>query len=267
MESMVKLTKKQQKQIHYYIRHKDEGKSKQDLIHGREVPKFIEKHLPYIRRLARNLDQLLIVGSFVSPPLKTGLIDRFLILTEIESLEPLICFNKTDLLQDKNEGKEIAEVYKSIGYNTLLTSAKKKTGITRLARLLKGKRTALAGHSGVGKSSLLNAIDPNLKISVQEVSDSTGKGRHTTTKVRIYKLQESTDVIDLPGIKLVDFIDIHPHDARFYFREFEQISEECKFRDCQHITENKCAVKEAVSAGTIYPQRYESYLNFVESLS
>ncbi len=267
MEFMGRLTKKQQKQIHYYIRHKDEGKSKQDLIHGKPVPKFIEKHLPYIRRLARNLDQLLIVGSFVSPPLKTGLIDRFLILTEIEELEPLICFNKTDLLKDKTTGREAAQIYSSIGYNTLLTSAKKKTGITKLHKLLKGKRTALAGHSGVGKSSLLNAIDPNLHITVQEVSGSTGKGQHTTTKVKIYNLQENTEVIDLPGIKLVDFIDIHPHDARFYFREFEQFVEECKYRDCQHITENECAVKEAVSAGRIHPQRYDSYLTFVKSLS
>ena len=264
---MGRLTKKQQKQIHYYIRHKDEGKSKQDLIHGKPVPKFIEKHLPYIRRLARNLDQLLIVGSFVSPPLKTGLIDRFLILCEIEELEPLICFNKTDLLKNKNEGKELAEVYRAIGYNTLLTSAKKGTGVTKLFTMLKSKRTALAGHSGVGKSSLLNAIGPNLEITVQDVSESTGKGRHTTTKVKVYNLHENTEVIDLPGIKLVDFIDIHPHDARFYFREFQRIAEDCKFRDCQHITENNCAVKEAVSAGRIHSQRYDSYLTFVESLS
>ncbi len=263
---MGKLSKRQQKRIHYFLRQKEERRAKQRMIHDPQAPKFIERHLPYLRRLARNLDQLLIVSSFVSPPLKTGLIDRFLVLTEIEDIEGLVCLNKTDLVP-KEEARGIAAIYQSIGYQTLLTSAKNGTGVKELFELLKGKRTALAGHSGVGKSSLLNAIDPQLEISVQEVSESTGKGKHTTTQVKVYNLQENTEVIDLPGIKLVDFIDIHPHDARFYFREFEDYAEECKFRDCQHITEHDCAVKQAVEEGLIYKQRYESYLTFVESLS
>lgn len=263
---MGKLSKRQLKRIHYFIRHKEERRAKQNLIHGQPVPKFIERHLPYLRRLARNLDQLLIVSSFVSPRLKTGLIDRFIILTELEDIDALVCLNKIDLI-NKKDAQETANIYESIGYNTILTSVKEGTGVKELFELLKGKRTALAGHSGVGKSSLLNAIDPELQISVQEVSESTGKGRHTTTQVKIYNLQENTEVIDLPGIKLVDFIDIHPHDARFYFREFEEFAEQCKFRDCQHITENNCAVKQAVAEGLIYKQRYNSYLAFVESLS
>lgn len=263
---MGKLSKRQLKQIHYFIRHKEERRAKQNLIHDQPVPKFIERHLPYLRRLARNLDQLLIVSSFVSPPLKTGLIDRFLILTELEDIDALVCLNKIDLVK-KSEAQGIANIYQPIGYKTILTSAKEGAGVKDLFELLKGKRTALAGHSGVGKSSLLNAIDPQLQISVQEVSEATGKGRHTTTQVKVYNLHENTEVIDLPGIKLVDFIDIHPHDARFYFREFWEFAEQCKFRDCQHITEIKCAVKQAVEDGLIHKQRYDSYLTFVESLS
>ena len=264
---MGRLNKKQQKQIHYYIRHKVERKSKQNLIHSQPLPKFIEKQLPYVRRLARNLDQLLIVGAFVSPPLNTSLIDRLLVLTEIEEIEPLICFNKIDLFNDLRQAQAQAQVYRRIGYRTLLTSAQNGEGVSELAEHLKGKRTALAGHSGVGKSSLLNAINPDLQITVQEVSKATKKGRHTTTKVKIYHLQKDTEVIDLPGIKLVDFIDIHPLDAHLYFREFAQFAQHCKFGDCQHITENACAVKKAVRQGLISQTRYNSYLTFVESLS
>ena len=263
---MGKLSKRQQKRIHYFLRQKEERRAKQKLIHDQQTPKFIERHLPYLRRLARNLDQLLIVASFVSPPLKIGLIDRFLVLTELEDIEGLVCLNKADLVPEE-EAREIAAIYQSIGYQTLLTSAKNGAGVSALYEALKGKRSALAGHSGVGKSSLLNAIDPQLEISVQDVSESTGKGKHTTTQVKVYTLQEDTEVIDLPGIKLVDFIDIHPHDARFYFREFEAFAEQCKYRDCQHITEDYCAVKQALEEGRIHSRRYESYLTFVESLS
>ncbi|HHJ51963.1 MAG TPA: ribosome small subunit-dependent GTPase A [Caldithrix abyssi] len=263
---MGRLTKKQKKKIHYLLRSKTELEQKQKLLHQDGVPKFIEKHLPYIRKLARNLDQLLIVGSFVSPPLKLGLIDRFLVLAEIENIDPLICFNKVDLLSDARQGEEVREIYSRIGYRALLTSAKTGVGIGELAKALKGKRTALAGHSGVGKSSLLNAIDPNLQIMVNDVSHVTRKGRHTTTRVKVYHFDDQTEVIDLPGIKLIDFIDIHYQDARLYFREFEQYAPHCRFNDCLHITEHDCAVKEALKKGEIHPERYRSYLAFVDSL-
>ena len=263
---MAKLTKRQQNRIKYFLREKTERKKKLDIIHDGNTPKFLERHMPYLRKVARNLDQILIVSSLVSPPIKPGLIDRFLVLADIEEVPVFICFNKTDLLEDMSEAEEIAEVYRKIGYPVLLTSAKDSRGIAELSELLQHKRTALAGHSGVGKSSLLNTVQPNLQISVNDVSESTNKGKHTTTKIRIYTLNPFTEVLDLPGIKLIDFLDIHRDEARFYFREFEEPSQYCKFGDCLHLAEIDCGVKQAVADGEISEMRYKSYLNFVESL-
>ena len=264
---MVKLTKRQQKRINYFLREKAERQHKQDMIHDGQAPKFIERHLPFVRKLARNLDQLLIVSSMVSPPIKTGLIDRFLVLSEIEKLPAIICINKVDLLKDLNEAEALAKIYRQIGYSVILTSAKSGKGLDELNEALQKKRSALVGHSGVGKSSLLNAIEPNLEISVNEVSKSTNKGKHTTTKIRLYTLNPQTEVVDLPGIKLIDFIDIHRDEARFFFKEFDEPAQYCKFRDCLHLSDDACAVKLEIQEGKISSMRYQSYLNFVETLS
>ncbi len=263
---MGRLTKKQKQRIRYFLKAKAALKQKKELIHSGEVPKYIARHIPVIRKLAKNIDQLLIVGSFVEPPLKTGLLDRFLVLAELEQLNAIICLNKIDLLEDRSEAQEIAQIYRDIGYPVFLTSASTGEGVDELFHALKKHDTALAGHSGVGKSSLLNAMVPELKIRVNEVSRATKKGRHTTTRVKVYELDEQTRVIDLPGIKLLDFIDIHYSEARLFYREFVQRAPQCKFNDCQHITEDHCAVKEALKNGEIHPLRYESYLNLVESL-
>lgn len=263
---MGKITKRQHQRIKYFLKEKAERKEKQELIHQDGHNKFIDRHLPYIRKIAPNLDQILIVTSFVTPPVKPGLIDRLLVLAEVESLKSIICFNKTDLLENPEEAHEIASIYKNIGYDTFASSVKNHEGIEEIHELLKGKRTALAGHSGVGKSSLLNAMVPKLKLRVNDVSHSTNKGKHTTTKICIYSLDKKTDVIDLPGLKLVDFIDIHRDEARFYFREFLPYADQCKFRDCLHLSEIDCAIKNAVSEKLIDARRYDSYCQFVESL-
>lgn len=263
---MKKLTKKQQKRIDYFLREKQSRKEKQDFIHNRELPKFVEKHLPVVRRLCRNIDQLLIVASFVSPPLKTGLIDRLLVMAEIEEIDAIICLNKADLVENQEEIDHVVGIYEKIGYTVLVTSAKTGFKINELNELIRNKKSALAGHSGVGKSSLLNAIEPNLEIAVGDISDHTNKGTHTTTQVTTFKLDETTELIDLPGMKKVDFIDIHKDEARFYFTEFNAFAENCKFNDCLHLSEHKCGVKNAVENGEISGNRYKSYLNFVESL-
>jgi ribosome biogenesis GTPase len=263
---MGKITKRQQINIKYFLKEKTERRQKQQLIHQDGQNRFIDKHLPYIRKIAPNLDQILIVTSFVTPPVKPGLVDRLLVLAEIESLIPIICFNKTDLLANTEEAKEIVSVYKNIGYATFASSVKNHESIEEIHELLKGKRTALAGHSGVGKSSLLNAMDPQLKLRVNEVSRSTKKGQHTTTKIKIFTLDKKTEVIDLPGLKLVDFVDIHRDEARLYFREFLQYSDQCKFRDCLHLSEIDCAIKNAVNEKLINARRYDSYCQFVDSL-
>lgn len=263
---MGRITKRQKQRIRYYLKAKPALEQKKDIIHAGDVPKYIARHIPVIRRIAQNIDQLIIVASFVQPPLKTGLIDRFLVLAELEQLEPVICLNKTDLLKRFDEAEKIAAIYRPLGYHVLLTSTVNGQGIQALQQLLSERVSALAGHSGVGKSSLLNAISPELKIEVDEVSAATKKGRHTTSKVRVYDLDSQTKVIDLPGIKLLNFIDIHYDEARLFYREFDQYAPFCKYRDCQHITEDHCAVKEALKEGKIHPLRYESYLNLVESL-
>lgn len=264
---MKKLTKRQQKRIDYFLREKQSRREKQDMIHNASLPKFIEKRLPIVRRLSRNLDQLLIVSSFVSPPLKTGMIDRLLVVAELEKIEAIICLNKTDLLDDFSKAEHLAERYRSIGYSVILTSAEMGSGLEALNKAVRKKRSALAGHSGVGKSSLLNAIEPQLQISVGAVSDSNNKGTHTTTQVTRYSLDEETELVDLPGIKHLDFVDIHRDEARFYFKEFASAAHNCKFNDCLHLSEHKCAIKSSVDQGLISQERYQSYVTFVESLS
>ncbi len=264
---MGKLSKRQRERIKYYLREKEERRKKQELIHNEDSPKYIDRHIPFIRRLAPNLDQLLIVASFVSPPLKTGLIDRFLVLTEVEEIRGIVCLNKVDLLNDPAEAQPYVSMYRSIGYDTLETSVTDKHNINLLMERLRGKRTALAGHSGVGKSSLLNTIAPDLNIRVDEVSRTTNKGRHTTTQIKVYQLNGQTEVIDLPGIKVLDFIDISRKELRYYYPEFLNFSAYCKFRDCLHVAEIECAVKHAVEEGHIHPLRYKSYKKFLESLA
>lgn len=263
---MKSLTRRQQKQIKYFLRDKVDRQKKDEQIREQKLPTFMEQRQPYIRRLARNLDQIIIVDSFHSPELKPHLIDRYLVLAEIENRQALICLNKTDLLENQSEAEEIAALYRSIGYDVLLTSTKSRQGIEELSGLLQGKRSAFAGHSGVGKSSLLNAVSPELQVEVSEISEQTNKGRHTTTQIKIFTLGPLTEVIDLPGIKVLDFIDIHKSEARAYYREFQELNPFCKFSDCLHISEEPCAVKQAVAEGIIDPRRYASYLKFVESL-
>ena len=263
---MKSRTKRQQKKIDYFLREKQSRREKQELIHNQELPKFIERELPVVRRLSRNIDQLLIISSFVSPPLNPGIIDRLLVVAEIEDIEAVICLNKSDLVAYKKEITDIVDIYKRIGYTVIVTSAKTKKGVNELEKVIRNKKSAFAGHSGVGKSSLLNAIQPDLNISVGDISDWTNKGTHTTTQVTTYKLDDETILIDLPGLKKLDFIDIHRDEARFYFREFQVYAPQCKFRDCLHLSEHKCAVKAAVDCNQIAAQRYKSYCNFVDSL-
>ncbi|RMH64858.1 MAG: ribosome small subunit-dependent GTPase A [Calditrichaeota bacterium] len=264
---MGRLTKRQQQIIKYQLRDRLDRRKKADMIHSGEVPKYVRDKIPYIRRLSRSLDQVLIVASFQQPELKTGLIDRLLVMAELEERHALICLNKYDLLEHPGQAEQVAGIYRSIGYPVYITSAKSGKGVAALARALSGKRSAMAGHSGVGKSSLLNAINPELKVATGAVSYATNKGRHTTTQIKTYTLDEQTELIDLPGLKQIDFFDVHRDEARFYFREFLTPAESCRFNNCLHLTERDCAVKEAVKSGRISASRYESYRQFVETLT
>ncbi len=212
-----------------------------------------------VRMLCPNLDRLVVVGSLKEPPLKTGLIDRFLALAELERLEALIVLNKLDL--DREEAERTARLYRQLGYPVVCTSTLTGEGIDELKARLHG-RSALAGHSGVGKSSLLGALAPEVAPQIGEVSQSTRKGQHTTTSVRLYRLDWG-ELFDLPGLKLAP-LDCQPRELARLFVELGACR--CRFSDCLHRDEPGCGVREAAREGAIDPERYASYLRVLASL-
>ncbi len=213
--------------------------------------------------VAANIDVLVIVCSAVKPRFKPGLVDRYLIAAQLGGVNPIICLNKCDLPGD--EPAQIAE-YRNLGIQVIKTSALTGEGLDELREVLSGTVSVLAGQSGVGKSTLLNSISPELDIETQEVSDATDKGKHTTTSARMYQLQGDIRIIDTPGIRKLGLVKITEQDLPFYFPELEERAPECRFRNCTHIHEPDCAVLAALEAGEIEERRYKSYLHIRESL-
>jgi len=208
--------------------------------------------------LVANVDLVAIVASVAEPRLKPNLIDRMLVAAEKGGVRPLICINKIDLL-DPAELQPLAGVYGQMGYEVLLLSAKIGFGIERFRRALAGRATVVAGQSGVGKSSLLNAIDPSFQLHVQPVSEDTEKGKHTTTIARLLPLAGGGYVVDTPGIRQFQLWDVIPEEVAGYFRDLRPYASLCRFPDCTHTHEDGCAVKDAVADGRLDERRYESY--------
>ncbi len=209
--------------------------------------------------LVTNVDQVLIVTSAAQPRIKPNLLDRYLITAEKASIEPILCINKVDLV-DVAGLQPLVGVYSQLGYRVLLTSAIAGWGMDVLRDLLKGRETAVTGQSGVGKSSLLNTIDPGLELRVQTVSQETEKGRHTTTTSELLPLSNGGFVVDTPGIRQFQLWDVIPEEVAGYFRELRPYVSQCRYPDCTHTHEDPCAVKDAVGDGAINIRRYESYL-------
>ncbi len=218
--------------------------------------------------LASNIDQALLIVTMREPNLKLGFIDRFLIMTEPYSIPVIIVFNKADIYntEDIEYFKELSILYTNIGYTVLATSSETGEGLSVLRELIKDKITLIAGQSGVGKSTLVNSIESTLNLKTEEISDFSGKGQHTTTFAQMFSLSFGGDIIDTPGIKTLAFSHLEIMDIAHNFREFFSVAEHCRFANCTHRNEPSCAIRNAVSMGTISQMRYQTYLNLVEEV-
>ncbi len=208
--------------------------------------------------LAANVDQVLIVSALAEPGLKLGLVDRYIVSAEIGGVRPIVVLNKADLV-DMAGFQWVVGLYTQLGYETVVTSAADGRGIDRLRGLVSQGVTALSGQSGVGKSSLLNVVQPGLNLKVREVSDWTFKGKHTTTSAELIDLEHGGFVVDTPGLRQFELWGVVPGELEAYFVEFRPFIPHCRFPDCSHTHEHSCAVKDAVYWGQIHPGRYDSY--------
>ena len=216
--------------------------------------------------IATGLDVAVLVCSLRTPPLRPGLLDRFLVAVERGAITPLLCLNKIDLCSadDHRELDELLRPYSEIGVAQVRCSAATGEGVDALRAALRGSTCAFVGHSGVGKSSLLNALDPTENRRTGQVRDSDGKGRHTTTWSSVTELGDGTRVIDTPGVRSFGLWEMDRASLRFYFPEFD--SRPCRFGDCSHRHEPSCGVRASVEAGEISRRRFDSYLRMYDSL-
>lgn len=237
-----------------------------------ERKNYITRQSPHNKNqhhiVAANLDQSLLFATLKEPKTSQGFIDRFLIASEAYHVPAIIIFNKADLYKKKELQKfdEIKSIYETIGYAVHSMSIAKNEGVEEVKSLLKNKVTLLTGHSGVGKSSFINLIFPQLGLKTQDVSGWSGKGLHTTTFAEMFDLDFGGKIIDTPGLREFALMDIEKHELSHYFPEMRAIINECQFNNCIHVNEPGCAVKAAVNAGNISIERYVSYCNILESI-
>ena len=219
--------------------------------------------------IASNLDQSMLFATLKDPKTSSGFIDRFLVSCEAYHVPAVIVFNKCDVYRKKEMERfeQLERVYGQIGYKVVLASVMNLQGVDEVKSLLSGKTTLLSGHSGVGKSSLINIIFPALNLRTKEVSNWSGKGMHTTTFAEMFDLPDGGKVIDTPGIRELGVVDISKQELSHYFPEMRLRLNDCQFNNCMHINEPGCAIKDAVNDGSIDTDRYVSYLSILETMS
>jgi ribosome biogenesis GTPase / thiamine phosphate phosphatase len=215
--------------------------------------------------IAANLDQALLIVTLVSPRTSFGFIDRFLVTAEAYDIPTILVFNKTDLYDEemRDYQRQISHMYQQIGYKSITVSAKSNEGLDEMNDLLHDKTTLLSGHSGVGKSTLINIIVPDLELKTSEISDFSDKGVHTTTFAEMFEVDNNTYIIDTPGIKELGIVDIPKNQLGHFFPEMRERLNQCRFNNCTHFNEPGCAVVEAVRHNEISLTRYESYLSML----
>lgn len=238
-----------------------EIKPRSNYIIRQSIKKKAQGHI-----IAANIDQAILVATLIYPRTSLGFIDRFLVTAESFRIPQVLVFNKADILDDRGleTQKGVMEIYTKLGVKCLEVSATEKTGLAQFNEIIKGKTGLISGHSGVGKSTLLNAIAPDIEQKTSEVSDFAQKGVHTTTFAEMFEVAPDTYLIDTPGIKELGLIDIEKEELSDYFPEMRAFINDCKYHNCEHTHEPGCAIKQAVEDGEIETSRYYNYLSMLE---
>ena len=226
---------------------------------------IFERKNELIRPAVANIDQALVVFAAAKPSPHFNLLDRFLVMMQTKEIPVILCFNKEDIASEEKLS-ELAAIYEKCGCQLIFVSAKEEKNMETLRRMLEGKTTAIAGPSGVGKSSIINLLNPKANMETGSISRKIERGKHTTRHSELFMIGEDSYIMDTPGFSSLYVNDFEKEELKYYFPEFEPYEGKCRFNGCDHIHEPSCAVKEAVETGKIHTVRYENYKELYEEL-